>query len=139
MAVRLQYFPSPQPAVALLARGLAIVLALVCAGLVLAVAGANPIALASKVIQSTFGSSFGLQDVSLLVTPLILTGLAVAVALKVGAWNIGAEGQFYAGAFAATGVGLFIPGPTIVILPLMFVGGALCGVLWILIPTLARA
>ena len=139
MAVRLQYFPSPQPAVALLARGLAIVLAFVCAGLVLGVAGANPIALAAKVVQSTFGSSFGLQDVSLLVTPLILTGLAVAVALKVGAWNIGAEGQFYAGAFAATGIGLFIPGPTVVILPLMFVGGALCGVLWILIPTLARA
>jgi ABC-type uncharacterized transport system permease subunit len=139
LAVRLQYFPSPQPAVALLARGLAIVLALVCAGLVLAAFGANPLQLASKVVQSTFGSSFGLQDVSLLVTPLILTGLAVAVALKVGAWNIGAEGQFYAGAFAATGIGLFIPGPTVVILPLMFVGGALCGVLWILIPTLARA
>ena len=92
----------------MLARALAIVLALVCAGLVLGASGVNPIALSAKVIQSTFGSSFGLQDVSLLLTPLILTGLAVAVALKVGAWNIGAEGQFYAGAFAATGIGLFI-------------------------------
>ena len=41
----------------------------------------------------------------------------VAVALRIGAWNIGAEGQFYAGAFAATGVALFVPGPTPVILP----------------------
>ncbi len=139
MAFRIQYLPSPRPAIALLARVLAIVLALVTAGLVLAASGAQPIALASQVIKSTFGSSFGIEDVGLLVTPLILTGLAVSVALKIGAWNIGAEGQFYAGAFAATGVGLFIPGPTVVMLPLMFVAGALGGVVWILIPTLARA
>lgn len=139
MAFRIQYLPSPRPAIALLARALAIVLALICAGFVLAASGAQPIALATQVITSTFGSSFGLEDVGLLVTPLILTGLAVSVALRIGAWNIGAEGQFYAGAFAATGVGLFIQGPTLVILPLMFVAGALGGMIWILIPTLARA
>jgi ABC-type uncharacterized transport system permease subunit len=139
LAIRIQYFPSPQPTVALLARGLAIVLALVCAGLLLAASGAAPLTLAAQVIKSTFGSSFGLEDVGLLVTPLILTGLSVSIALKIGAWNIGAEGQFYAGAFAATGVGLFIPCPTIVILPLMFLAGVLGGVIWILIPTLARA
>ena len=104
--IRIQYFPSPQPAVALLARGLAIVLALVCAGLLLAASGAAPLTLASQVIKSTFGSSFGLEDVGLLVTPLILTGLSVSIALKIGAWNIGAEGQFYAGAFAATGLNM---------------------------------
>lgn len=139
MAIRLQYFPSPQPAVAMLARALAIVLALVCAGIVLKINGAAPLALAMQVIKSAFGSSFGLEDFALLVTPLILTGLSVSVALKIGAWNIGAEGQFYAGAFAATGVGLFVPGPTVVILPLMFAAGALGGLIWILIPTLARA
>jgi ABC-type uncharacterized transport system permease subunit len=125
--------------VALAARAGAIILALVVAGLVLAANGANPIRLATQVVSSTFGSSFGLEDVGLLVTPLILTGLSVAVALRIGAWNIGAEGQFYAGAFAATGVALFIPGPTIVILPLMFIAGAVGGLIWILVPTLARA
>ena len=139
MAIRIQYFPSPQPGIAMLARAVAIVLALVVTGLVLAVNGKEPVALAAQVISSTFGSSFGLEDLGLLLTPLILTGLAVSVALKIGAWNIGAEGQFYAGAFAATGIGLFVPGPTFVILPLMFVGGALGGLIWILIPTLARA
>jgi ABC-type uncharacterized transport system permease subunit len=136
---RVQRVPSAQPAVALAARAGAIVLALVVAGLVLAANGANPIRLAIQVVSSTFGSSFGLEDVGLLVTPLILTGLSVAVALRIGAWNIGAEGQFYAGAFAATGVALFIPGPTIVILPLMFIAGAVGGLIWILVPTLARA
>jgi ABC-type uncharacterized transport system permease subunit len=136
---RVQRVPSAQPAVALAARAGAIILALVVAGLVLAANGANPIRLATQVVSSTFGSSFGLEDVGLLVTPLILTGLSVAVALRIGAWNIGAEGQFYAGAFAATGVALFVPGPTIVILPLMFIAGAVGGLVWILVPTLARA
>jgi ABC-type uncharacterized transport system permease subunit len=139
VSFRLQRVPSAQPAVALAARAAAIILALVVAGLVLAANGANPIRLATQVVSSTFGSSFGLEDVGLLVTPLILTGLSVAVALRIGAWNIGAEGQFYAGAFAATGVALFVPGPTIIILPLMFVAGAVGGLIWILVPTLARA
>jgi ABC-type uncharacterized transport system permease subunit len=139
VSFRLQRVPSAQPAVALAARAAAIILALVVAGLVLAANGANPIRLATQVVSSTFGSSFGLEDVGLLVTPLILTGLSVAVALRIGAWNIGAEGQFYAGAFAATGVALFVPGPTIVILPLMFIAGAVGGLIWILVPTLARA
>jgi ABC-type uncharacterized transport system permease subunit len=139
VSFRIQRVPSAQPAVALAARAAAIILALIVAGLVLAANGANPIRLAIQVVSSTFGSSFGLEDVGLLVTPLILTGLSVAVALRIGAWNIGAEGQFYAGAFAATGVALFVPGPTIVMLPLMFVAGALGGLVWILVPTLARA
>jgi simple sugar transport system permease protein len=79
------------------------------------------------------------MDLGLIMTPLILTGLAVMIAMKVGAWNIGAEGQFCAGAFAATAVALFVPGPTVVIVPLMFVAGAVGGMVWILIPTLARA
>jgi ABC-type uncharacterized transport system permease subunit len=139
VSYRIQRVPSAQPAVALAARAVAIILALLVAGLVLAASGANPVRLASQVIRSTFSTSFGLEDVALLITPLILTGLAVSVALRIGAWNIGAEGQFYAGAFAATGVALFIPGPTIVMLPLMFVAGAFGGAIWILIPTLARA
>jgi ABC-type uncharacterized transport system permease subunit len=139
MAIRLQRLPSASPAVALAARVIAILLALVTAGLLLAASGAQPLKLALQVLKSTFGSGFGLEDVGLLVTPLILTGLSVAVALRIGAWNIGAEGQFYAGAFAATGVALFIPGPTIVMLPLMFIAGALGGLIWILVPTLARA
>lgn len=139
MSFRIQRVPSAQPAVALAARAAAIVLALVVAGLVLAANGANPIRLAIQVVSSTFGSSFGLEDVGLLVTPLILTGLSVAVALRIGAWNIGAEGQFYAGAFAATAIALFVPGPTMVVLPLMFIAGAAGGLIWILVPTLARA
>ncbi|WP_187969083.1 ABC transporter permease [Aquibium microcysteis] len=139
MAYRIQRIPSAPPSVAFAARGAAIVLALVTAGIVLAALGFNPLALGWQVLRTTFGSSYGLEDVGLLVIPLIFTGLSVAVGQKIGAQNIGAEGQFYAGAFAATGVALFVPGPTALILPLMFVAGAVGGLVWILVPTLARA
>lgn len=139
MAVRFQRVPTAQSSVALAARILSIILALVCAGLALAATGHDPVALSYRVIRSTFGSRFGLEDVGLLYSPLILTGLSVAVGLKIGAWNIGSEGQFYAGAFAATAVGLFIKGPVVVMLPAMFIAGAIGGAIWILIPTLARA
>ncbi|AYG63126.1 ABC transporter permease [Rhizobium jaguaris] len=136
---RLQRLPSASPAIAFAARIAAILLALVFTGIVLAITGANPLELASEVIDSSFGSSFGLQDLGVLLIPLILTGLSVAVGQQIGVWNIGAEGQFYAGAFAAAAVGLFVPGPPVVILPLMFLAGLIGGAVWILIPTLARA
>ena len=71
-------------------------------------------------VRSAFGSRFGLQDFGLLVTPLILCGLAVAVTLRIGIWNIGAEGQFAMGAFATTAVGIFVAGPA----PVMLLGSS---------------
>ncbi len=139
MAYRIQRVQSENLAGGISARLIAIVLALLVAAIAFALNGANLAALGAHVVKSTFGSNFGLMDVGLILTPLILTGLSVMIALKVGAWNIGAEGQFCAGAFAASGVALFVPGPTVLILPLMFIAGALGGLVWILIPTLARA
>jgi general nucleoside transport system permease protein len=137
--VRLQRLPSAHPGMALGARIAAIALALIFAGVILAFAGHNPLMLGMEVIGASFGSSFGMEDLGLLVIPLILTGLSVTVAQQIGAWNIGAEGQFYAGAFAATAVGLFIPLPDGLSLVAMFIAGAIGGLMWILIPTLARA
>lgn len=139
MTMRIQRVPSENLAGGVAARLIAILLALTVAAIVFAFAGADLGKLGAHVVKSTFGSKFGWMDLGLIATPLILTGLAVTVARKVGAWNIGAEGQFCAGVFAATGVALYVPGPTVVVLPLMFVAGALGGMVWILIPTLARA
>lgn len=136
---RLQRFPVSQPAVAIGARASAIVLALFVGGTVVRLTGADPLVLGAQVIRSTFGSPFGLQDLGLIVTPLILCGLAVAVTLRIGLWNIGAEGQVNMGALAATGVGVFVSGPPAVMLVLILVAGALGGLIWILLPTLARA
>ncbi|WP_159587288.1 ABC transporter permease [Chelativorans xinjiangense] len=136
---RLQRLPSAGTGAALGARIAAVLLALGVAAVALVLAGQNPFALAAQVIRATFGSTFGLEDLGLLLIPLLLTGLSVAVGQQIGVWNIGAEGQFYIGAFAAAAVGLFLPGSAALILPLMFVAGAVGGMFWILVPTLARA
>jgi general nucleoside transport system permease protein len=136
---RLQRFPSAHPATAFAWRVIAIVLALVISGSTLAAMGSKPLSLGYEVLKSSFGSEFGLEDLALIVTPLILTGLAVAVTMRVGIWNIGAEGQFYMGAFCTGAVGLFLDGPWIVMITAMAVAGILGGALWILVPALARA
>ena len=138
-SLRLQRLPSSHPGIALAARAAAIFIALFVAGVGIALAGMNPIDIGGRVISASFGSTFGMEDLGVLIIPLILTGLAVAVGQQIGAWNIGAEGQFYAGAFAASAVGLFVPGPQWMILVLMFLAGVVGGAVWILVPTLARA
>jgi general nucleoside transport system permease protein len=139
MTWRVQRFPSAPAGAALAARGAAIVLALLVGGIALAFTGINPLPLGGEVISATFGNDFGLEDLALLFTPLLLTGLAVAVTLRVGIWNIGADGQFYMGAFGAAAVGLFVEGPAPLVLAAMVVAGVAAGALWILVPTLARA
>lgn len=136
---RAQRFPSAHPAAALFWRGVAFALSLVISAAILALKGSKPLSLGYQVLEGSFGSIFDLEDLALLVTPLILTGLAVAVALRAGIWNIGAEGQLYMGAFCTAAVGLFLDGPWIVMISAMVVAGILGGALWILVPALARA
>jgi ABC-type uncharacterized transport system permease subunit len=62
-------------------------------------------------LTSAFGSLDGIGYTLFYATPLIFTGLAVAVAFKCGLLNIGAEGQLIAAAFATAWVGLVLPGP----------------------------
>lgn len=138
-AWRLQRFPVVRPSIALAGRAAAIVLALLVGGIVVSLMGADPIVLGGQVLRSSFGSRFGLQDLGNIITPLILCGLAVAVTQRIGLWNIGAEGQFNIGAFAATAVGIFVTGPRPLMLVVLFLAGAIGGAVWILLPTLARA
>lgn len=140
MAFRFIRVPVISAQRAFAARGVSFILALAVAAAVLAAAGFDPQALGAQIIRKSFGSAFGLQDLGLLFAPLILTGLAVAVTLRIGLWNIGAEGQFYIGAFVATAIGLHAKGlPLGPMLLLLFAAGALGGMAWILVPALARA
>ncbi len=120
-------------------RVVSVIAALLVGGAVFAAAGYNVPALAAQVVSSSLGNAFGLQDLGLLYAPLILTGLAATVALRIGLWNIGGEGQFYAGAIAASVAGLNVDGPAPLMLVVLGVAGFIGGALWILIPALARA
>ena len=82
--------------------------------------------------DGSFGSGYALTSSTLVrATPLILTGLAVALAFRAGVWNIGAEGQLLAGAATAAAVGLFatpVLGELTVVAALLV--GAVVGALW---------
>ncbi len=76
--------------------------ALALSGAVLAAAGANPATALAALVRGAVGDGFALVDTLLKSCPLVLTGLAVAIAFRSGVWNIGADGQLLMGALAAT-------------------------------------
>ena len=72
-------------------------------------------------------------------TPLILTGLSVAVAFKAGLFNIGASGQFIMGTVCSVAVGVNFEGlPTVIHLPLALLAGIAGGMVWGAIPGLLK-
>lgn len=98
-------------------------------------AGANPPAAFERYLVTPLTTSAGVYEVLLTATPLLFTGIAVALAFRVGYWNIGAEGQFLAGAVGTTAVGLWLSDlPAPVALPLGFLAGAVGGLLWATLP-----
>lgn len=88
--------------------------------------------------RGSFGSSYALFSATLVrATPLLLAGLAVALAFRAGVWNIGAEGQLLAGATAAiAGASLPLPGALRLVLALSF--AAIAGAAWTLPAALLR-
>ena len=136
---RLQRVSTVGPWTVVAARVLSVAAALLVGGAALAVAGYAVPMLAGSVVRGSLGSLFALEDLGLLFSPLILTGLAAAVALRIGLWNIGGEGQFYAGAIAATLTGLNLHGPAPAMLVLLALAGFAGGAVWVLVPALARA
>ncbi len=80
--------------------------------------------------RSSLGSEFGRQEILVKVIPFGLCAAATAIPARAGLINVGGEGQFYMGAFAASGVILFSGAPGIMLLPLAFVAGMIGGGLW---------
>ncbi|MBW2148732.1 MAG: ABC transporter permease [Deltaproteobacteria bacterium] len=102
--------------------------------------GKSPFAAYEALIQGAFGSRENLAGTLIKTTPLILTGLAVAVAFRAGLFNIGAEGQLYMGGIAATWAGIYaegVPGSLHIIL--VFLAGFFAGAVWGAIPGWLKA
>jgi simple sugar transport system permease protein len=137
--VRLEPREQVSPAVALAAPVGAVLLALLIAALPLAWAGAPVLTAYAVMIEGALGSTLGITETLARATPLILTGLAAAVAFRARLWNIGAEGQLYLGALAAVAAGSgAIVAPPIVMIPLLLVVGALAGAALMLVPTVLK-
>ena len=102
-------------------------------------AGESPITAYIALINGALGSTFAITESLTRAIPLIFTGLAAAVAFRAKFWNIGAEGQLYCGAMAATLVGTgMIDLPSIIMIPVLFIAGALAGCLILLLPVFLK-
>ncbi len=119
----------------------AVIAALLLGGVTLWLVGVSPLEAYPLVASQMFLEVWGWQDLLLKMTPLLLTGLAVAIAAQMNLWNIGAEGQLYLGAIATTGLALSL-GDQLAgwqLLPLMLGGTLLLGGLWAAVPGVLRA
>ena len=113
--------------------------AMVLAGLLLLLTGRNAFWLFWQALDAIFGSQRGIEGVALRAIPILMTALGVALSLRMKVWNIGSDGQFLMGVFAAVGVGIHMDGPGWFVLIVMAAAATLAGAAWILIPALARA
>lgn len=109
----------------------ALAVSLVIGGAIMAISGVDPLDGYDSTLRGAFGSQLAIGRTLETATPLILTGIAVAVAFRGGLFNIGGDGQFAAGAVTAAwaGVAIGLPGPLgpAAVLALGAVAGALVG------------
>ena len=126
-------------------RGVASAIFGVIAGLALGLvivwfAGENPVQVLKILVRGAFGSRYDLGMTLFYSTPLIFTGLSVAVVFRAGMFNVGAEGQLAVGALAAAAVGMLFPGcPSIVAIPCACIAACIAGGVWGAIPGWLRA
>ena len=123
---------------------LAVAVTLLFSSLLVALAGAPVGQAYQHLLDSAFGSRFAWSETLTRATPLMLTGLAAAIAFRAKLYNIGAEGQLYAGALAAVAIGGMGDGamstlPIPVLFTLMLLGAALAGALLLLGPALLKS
>ncbi|MDH3884394.1 MAG: hypothetical protein OET63_09275, partial [Desulfobacterales bacterium] len=88
----------------------------------------NPLTVYNAIFTAALKTRDGWGNVIYRATPLIFTGLAVALAFQCGLFNIGGEGQMVMGGFAITWIGFtFVKLPAFLLIPLCILGGALVG------------
>ena len=118
---------------------LAVVLMLAGGVLVFSVLGKDPVEGFRIFFLNPVKDLYGVSELLLKATPLMLCAVGLAIGFRANVWNIGAEGQFMLGAVAATGVALYFEGSESgLLLPAMIVAGAAGGAAWAAIPALLR-
>ncbi len=130
----------------------AVVAAFLVGGIIVLLLGDDPINAYRLLLSNSFGSVRDIGWTLHYATPLIFTGLAVAVALRCGLLNIGAEGQLYVAAFATAWVGMTFGGtvvnnvnwswfslPAVILVPLCILTAMAVGGIWGAIPGLLKA
>ena len=110
---------------------IALAITAVIIGLLVIIAGVSPLDAFSSLYDGAFGDRESALETLVQATPLILTGLAAAIAFRAGVWNIGGQGQFIAGAIGTWWVYATMPGlPAPLLFVAMFAGAAVFGAVW---------
>lgn len=141
--MRLEARGALSPAMAIVAPFAAVVVTLAVAALFVAWAGAPVGRTYALIFEGGFGSRFAWSETLTRATPLMLTGLAAAIAFRAHLYNIGAEGQLYLGALAAVAAGGLHGGtgfdlPTPLLFAAMVAAAALAGALLMVLPAVAK-
>jgi general nucleoside transport system permease protein len=110
----------------LLSRLWLLAAAFILCALLIRLTGQSPMLAAAALLRGALGTPRGAAESLAMATPLLMTGLAVAIAFRAGFFNIGAEGQFLMGMLAATALGTKFQ----LWWPFVVIGGALAGALW---------
>lgn len=117
-----------------------ILAAMLAGAILIAVSGNDPAETYRRIFDRAFASSGALSSTFIAATPLLFTGLAAAVAFRMGVFNIGGEGQFVMGAVAGSYVGLTL-GANLgkAVIPLMVIVAAAAGAAWAMIVGFLKA
>jgi ABC-type uncharacterized transport system permease subunit len=139
LSMRLEPKPAPSLVETLTYPLVAVAATFVIASLLVLAAGASPLSVFGLVIKGAAGSRFALLETLTRATPLIFTGLAVAVAFRAKLWNIGAEAQLYAGALMTVVLGTgALPLPAPILIPLLMIAAMAAGAALLLGPAIMK-
>lgn len=136
---RLEKKPTTNPMMELGAVFIALTIAFGVSVILIASAGVNVGEALQAMVRGSLGSRSAIAETIVQATPLIMTGLAVTIAFRGRLWNIGAEGQFFAGAMAAYFIAsTFATLSRTPMILLILLGALLAGSIWGAIPALLK-
>jgi ABC-type uncharacterized transport system permease subunit len=138
MRLRLEPRGEAGPALRLLSPLLAVLLTLLFGALLFALLGFRPGAALYAYFVKPVSTLYGLGEVGVKATPLILCAVGLAIGFRGNVWNIGAEGQLVMGAICGGGLALAFPSAGGWLLPAMILAGITGGMAWASIPALLR-
>jgi len=139
MIFKIEPRPVPSKQMKYFSPLIAAVLMLVSGLLIFTVLGKNPVMAFHAFFIEPVNDLYGLGELIIKASPLMIIGVGLAIGFKANIWNIGAEGQLVLGAIFGGGVALLFNETTSVfLLPAMFIGGIVGGMLWAAIPAFLK-